>query len=193
MHFRDTRLPGLPGDGREQGGDAVELMCGIVQGNAVGDEPPAQTILRLMHDLLTSSGVAVIKGSIARERADGPLETIPQVSQIGEKVGEIRLVFDRDDAVDSRDAFDNGGVASEGQQPRFSIGAQEAHGRSQRSGQKRVAEVAKRDDQDPRFVSGKAGEDGGCDRKHQDRLRRQVLSVRSERVYEVGREESVTP
>lgn len=56
MHFRDTRLPGLPGDGREQGGDAVELMCGIVQGNAVGDEPPAQTILRLMHDLLTSGG-----------------------------------------------------------------------------------------------------------------------------------------
>lgn len=93
MHFRDTRLPGLPGDGREQGGDAVELMCGIVQGNAVGDEPPAQTILRLMHDLLTSGSVAVIKGSIARERADGPLETIPQVSQIGEKVGEIRLVF----------------------------------------------------------------------------------------------------
>ena len=129
MHFRNARFPRFPGDRSEQGGDAVELVCGIVEGDAVGDELPAQTIRRLVHDLLASGGVAVIEGAVARKRADGPLETIPKVSQIGEKIGEIRLVFDRDDAVDSRDAFDDGGVASEGQQPRFGVGAQEAKGR----------------------------------------------------------------
>ena len=182
MNFRNGRLSGFPGNGSEQGGDAIELVRGIVQRNKVGDEIPAQTILRLVHYLFSPGREPVIEGAVARKRADGPLETVPEAPQVREQVGKIRFVFDRDDAVDSRDAFDDGGVAAKGQKPRLRVGTKEAHGRSQRSGQKRVAEVAKRDDQDPRFVSGKAGEDGGCDRKHQDRLRRQVLSVHSKRV-----------